>query len=87
MEKNFNELINDVICKAINHYKYLQDESVFIEHNVDDYGYGFVCVNWDNYMDGFIRFDRVKQICKFLAKRLPKSTAIYTAIGVFREAA
>lgn len=63
-----------IVEKAIEKYKYLQEETVWIEcYN------GIIVINWHPSMDSYISTHRVMQIAKFLRKGTDRP--IYSAIG------
>ena len=45
----------------VKHYQYVNEEQVFIEF-ADSYIY----IHWHNYMDKYIRMDRVSQIAQYI---------------------
>lgn len=59
----------------VDKYKYLNEENAFVEFTTD-----YICVNWYNYMDCYIRMDRIKQICNFIKKHKTDNRPVMDAL-------
>lgn len=74
MESNVNRL-KIGIEKAMQKYKYLQEETVFIENEEN-----YLCINWHVYRDKYINYKMVCYIAKFLRRYTDKP--IYSSFGI-----
>lgn len=76
MKKDY-KFIRNIIAKAYNHYKCLQNEDFYLtfdeKHNI------FV-IGWHSFMDAYINMTKVMNVAKFVRKY--SNFPIYDSIGL-----